>query len=167
MLIADTLSRAHQESTGDNQDNRARIMNVNVFGDIPDKRLDEIREATVCDASLQVVMKLVLEGWPAEKRGTPVCALPYFDVRDCLSVMDGILVKREAVVIPQALRPSVKRRLHSTHLSRDSMLRRARGTVYWPNIASDIKQIVDMCETCQEMKPQNPCTRTTEAAPRW
>ena len=70
MLIADTLSRAHQENTGDNQDDRARIMNVNLFGDIPDKRPDEIREATVCDASLQVVMKLVLEGWPTDKRGT-------------------------------------------------------------------------------------------------
>ena len=28
--------------------------------------------------------------------------------------------------------------------------------MYWPNIASDIKQIADMCETCQEMKPRNP-----------
>ena len=137
LLIADhALSRAHQENTGDNQDDCARIMNVNVFGDIPDKRLDEIREATLCDASLQVITKLVLEGWPAEKRGTPVFALPYVDVRDGLSVVDGILVKGEAVVIPRALRPSIKRRLHRAHLGRDSMLRRARGTVYWPNIAS-------------------------------
>ena len=80
-------------------------MNVSVFGDIPDKRIDE----TSCDASLQSVMKVV----------TPVCALPYFDVRGCLSVVDGILVKGEAVVIPMALRPSIKRRLHSDHLSRD------------------------------------------------
>ena len=87
-------------------------MDVNVFGDIPDKRIDEIREATSCDASLQVVM---LEGWPAEKRGTPLCALPYFDVRDCLSVVDGILVKGEAVEIPRPLRSSIKRRLHSAH----------------------------------------------------
>ena len=120
------------------------------------KRLDEICEATSCDASLQSVMKLVLEGWPAGKRETPVCALPYFDVRDCLSVVDGILVKGEAVVIPMALTRSIKRRLHSAHLGRDSMLRRARGTVYWPNMASDIKQIADMCETSQEMKPRNP-----------
>ena len=42
LLIADTLSRAHQENTRDNQDNCARITNVNVFGEIPDKRLDEI-----------------------------------------------------------------------------------------------------------------------------
>ena len=82
-----------------------------MFDGIPDKRLDEIREATSCDASLQVVTKLVLEGWPVEKRETPVCALPYFDACDCLSVVDGILVKGEAIVIHQALRPSIKRRL--------------------------------------------------------
>ena len=56
-------------------------------------------------------------------------------------------------MIPMALRPSIKR--GSAHLGRDSMLRQARGTVYWPNMASDIKQIADMCETCQEMKPRN------------
>lgn len=155
LLLADTLSRAHLDDSGEDQGDRARIMNVNVFGDIPDKRLDEIRETTSSDASLQTVMKLVLEGWPADKRETPSCALPYFDVRDCLSVVDGILVKGEAVVIPSALRVSIKRRLHSAHLGRDSMLRRARGTVYWPNMASDIKQVADMCETCQEMKPRN------------
>lgn len=113
LLIADTLSRAHQGDSGNDQGDRARIMNVSVFGDIPDKRPDEIREVTSCDASLQSVMKLVSEGWPADKSETPVCALPYFDERDSLSIVDGILVKGEAVVIPMALRPSVKRRLHS------------------------------------------------------
>ena len=123
LLLADTLSRAHPDTCGDDQSDQARIMNVDVFGDIPDKRLDEVHEATSCDASLQTVMKLVLEGWPANKRETPSCALPYFDERDCLSVVDGILVKGEAVVIPSALRESIKRRLHSAHLGRDSMLR--------------------------------------------
>ena len=89
----DTLSRAHLDSSEGNQDTRVRIMNVNAFGDIPDKRLDETREATSCDASLQAVMKLVSEGWPEDKRDAPPCALPYFDVRDSLSVMNEILVK--------------------------------------------------------------------------
>ena len=35
------------------------------------------------------------------------------------------------------------------------MLRRARGTVFWPGMAGDIKQLADSCETCQEMKPRN------------
>ena len=49
------------------------IMNVSMFGDISDKRLDEMAEETSRHAKLQSVMKLVLEGWPADKRETPVC----------------------------------------------------------------------------------------------
>ncbi len=75
LLIADKLSRAHPDNGGNDQGDRARIMNVNVFGDIPDKQLDEIHEAISCGTSLQTVMKLVLEGWPADKRGTLVCTL--------------------------------------------------------------------------------------------
>ena len=79
-----------------------------------------------------------------------------FYVRDCVSVVDGILVKGEAVLIPMALRPSIKRRTHSAPLGRDRMLRRARGKVHWLDMASDIKQTADMYETCQKMKPPNP-----------
>ena len=46
LFIADTLSRAHQDDSGNDQEDRARIMNVSVFGDIPYKRLDEIRQET-------------------------------------------------------------------------------------------------------------------------
>ena len=35
------------------------------------------------------------------------------------------------------------------------MLRRARGTVYWPSIASDIKQVADSCEARREIKLRN------------
>ena len=49
---ADTLSRAHLDSSEGNLDTRARIMNVNAFGDIPDWRVDEIREAASRDARL-------------------------------------------------------------------------------------------------------------------
>ena len=154
--LADTLSRGHLDDSGDDQGDRARIMNVNEFGDIPDKRLNEIRDATLCDASLQTVTKLVFKGWPVDKCETPSCTLPYFDIRDCLSVVNVLLVKGEAIVIPSVLIASIKGRLHSAHLGLDSMSRRARGTVYWPNMASDIKQVADMCETFQEMKPRNP-----------
>ena len=53
-------------------------MNVNVFDDISDKRLDETLEATSCYASLQVAMKLVLEGWSVEKRGTHSVCITVF-----------------------------------------------------------------------------------------
>ena len=52
ILIADTLSRAHREDSGNNQGDGIRITNVSVVFDISDKRPDEIREATSRDANL-------------------------------------------------------------------------------------------------------------------
>ena len=61
-------------------------------------------------------------------------------MRDSLSIVDDILVKGEAIVIPSELRASIKKRLHSTYLGCESMKRRARGIVFWPGMAHDIKQ---------------------------
>ena len=69
--------------------------------------MDEIREATLRDTSLQTVIKLVLHGWPQDMHKIPPQALPSFDMRDSLSIVDGILVKEEAIVIPSELRASI------------------------------------------------------------
>ena len=49
----------------------------------------------------------------------------------------------------------IKRRLHAAHLAADSMLRRARRTVFWPGMGAEIKQMADACEACQQSKPRN------------
>ena len=95
------------------------------------------------------------KGSKEEKHFVSPCACPYFDIRDTLTVVDGILLKGEAVIIPTALRASIKKRLHSSHLGCESMLRRARNSVFWPHMPSDIRQMADTCEICQQMKPKN------------
>ena len=130
-------------------------MNIKTFGEIPDVQLEEIRQATALDNTMQDVIQLVMEGWPEEKHFVSPCACPYFDIRDTLTVVDGILLKGEAVIIPPALRASIKKRLHSSHLGCESMLRRARNSVFWPHMSSDIRQMADTCEICQQMKPKN------------
>jgi hypothetical protein len=50
-------------------------------------------------------------------------------------------------------------RLHSSHLGYDSMMRKARNTIFWPGITKDVKQLADNCEICQESKPRN-CRET-------
>ena len=64
--------------------------------------------ATLRDISLQTVEQLVLQDWPQDKHSTPACALPSFDLRHSLSILDGILLKGEADVIPSELRTSIK-----------------------------------------------------------
>ncbi|CAC5389582.1 unnamed protein product [Mytilus coruscus] len=74
----------------------------------------------------------------------PYCTLPYFEWRDELSIQEGIIVKREAILIPKSLRHDMKNRLHSAHLGYDSMMKRARRTIFWPGMAKEIKQMTDL-----------------------
>ena len=81
-------------------------MNIKTFGEIPDVQLEEIRQLTSLDSSLQDVISFVMEDWPEEKRFVSTCACPYFDIPDTLTVVNGILQNGEALVIPPALRTS-------------------------------------------------------------
>lgn len=77
----------------------------------------------------------------------------YHDLKETLSFYnDIVIVKKESIVIPKSNRSDVKRRLPSAHLGYDSMIRRARGTVFWQNMQSDINQIAENCYSCQQMK---------------
>ena len=69
-------------------------------------------------------------------------------MHDSLSIVESILIKGEVIVIPSELKTSIKKRLHIAHLGCESMKRRARGIVFCPDMAHDIKQLADSCETC-------------------
>ena len=50
------------------------------------------------------------------------------------------------------------------------MVRRARATVYWPNINEELKQLADHCDACQKYKPLNrkePMTLHDEGTQAW
>ncbi|XP_062595327.1 uncharacterized protein K02A2.6-like [Saccostrea cucullata] len=78
---------------------------------------------------------------------------PYFHVRDELSVQDGIVYRGTRCVIPKALRAEVMGKLHQSHIGAEGCLRRARECVYWPNMNSEIKDLVSKCETCRTYEP--------------
>ena len=51
--------------------------------------------------------------------------------------------------IPKQLRPQIKRDIHLGHTGVEGCLRRARESVYWPNMNADLKEMVLSCETCR------------------
>ena len=50
-------------------------------------------------------------------------------------------------MIPKTLRDITKKRLHSAHLGYDSMMGRARDTIFWPPMSHEIRQVAEKCET--------------------
>jgi hypothetical protein len=66
---------------------------------------------------------------------------------------DGLILYRQRLALPKACRKDVIVRLHASHQGIDRTKRRARHTVYWPGITSDVTNAVESCQHCQEQLP--------------
>ncbi|CAB4003691.1 Transposon Ty3-G Gag-Pol poly [Paramuricea clavata] len=76
---------------------------------------------------------------------------PYWCFRDDLTILDGLIMKGNRVIIPTSMRHDTLElsRLHDAHQGITSTLRRARRTVYWPKLQDDITEMVQKCDDCQ------------------
>ena len=149
--VADALSRSPAPVT-------EVVHTVNNLEDGPLKhnRFLEIKEATEKDKDLQEVIKVISKGWPENKNYLHNCVLPYFSYRDEMTIEDGLVLRGERIVIPAALRHSMKEKVHAGHLGINSCLRRARTTIFWPGMSADIRRYVESCRTCATFQPKQP-----------
>ena len=143
LFIADTLSRACL----DVPDTHVRVMKVNALKGESDEIINDVREATAKDESMQKLISILRDSWPDNKNEVPSELKPYFDMRDTLSHQDGVILKGERIMIPKTLRDITKKRLHSAPLGYDSMMGRARDTIFWPPMSHEIRQVTEKCET--------------------
>lgn len=82
------------------------------------------------DENLQILRDVILQGWPEKVTLVPEQAKHYFNIRDELSVQNGIFFRGERAVIPISLRSDVRAKIHSSHIGIEGCLRRAREIVY-------------------------------------
>ena len=64
-----------------------------------------------------------------------------------------VLLDSYKIVIPQAKRREVLAKLHSSYQGIERTKKKARQTVYWPGINSDIQNVVEACNACQKNLP--------------
>ena len=100
------------------------------------------------DDTLQQLKKTIISGWPDTKKEVSTCLHPYFLVRDELSAQDGLIFKGQRCVSAVSLRTKIKEKLHGVHAEIQSCLRRARETVYWPGMNSDLTDHISKCDFC-------------------
>ena len=91
-------------------------------------------------------------GWPNEihKVETPVHL--HYKIRNKLSEYEGLISKGSRIVIPNTLQKRMKQILHIGHLGTEQIKVNARGTMYWPNINTDIENMVVNCTECHGRK---------------
>ena len=165
MYIADMLSRAYL--TGRNKDEipACHIFQVEkeeaLFSDIASvKQLQfinvstgthsQIQKTTAADPVLQTLATAILTGWPDVKENVPNSIRQYWNMRDELTVQDGVIYKGMKVVIPTVMRKQMIAKSHTSHLGIHACVRRAKDVLYWPGMTAEITELVRMCAVCSE-----------------
>lgn len=93
---------------------------------------------------------------------------PYWCLRHELTILDGLIMKGNRVVIPTSVRPATLNRLHDARQGLTSMLQRPRRTVYGPKLQDDITDMVHKCDECQRhgnKKPRSPKRQISATRP--
>ena len=108
---------------------------------ISEARLLQVQRETEQDESLQVLKAVIQHGWPENKSTLPLLASPYFDMRDELSVQDGLIFKGERVVVPKPARSGLLKSIHNSHLGVNGCFNRARESL----VAWDDRRYQELC----------------------
>ena len=153
MVLADTLSRAHTEETGEEIPEEEMVAQVHMVYDnssATDQKLVEIKHETTKDPVLSEIANYVIEGWPNNRQNVPEPLKSFWSYREELSLINGIVFKGQRIVIPTKMRKQVLQKLHQSHMGIEKTKMRARETVFWPRINQQIEDMVKSCETCLE-----------------
>ena len=108
--LADMMSRSYLPT--------AKIPIARLKGWVPSNSflcVEKFRLETKKDNTLQVLKTTILKAWPEDKSKVPPLVTPNYNVRDKLSIYDGLVFRGEWLVVPQGLRADEKRELHASH----------------------------------------------------
>uniref|UniRef100_A0A0A9W9U6 RNA-directed DNA polymerase n=3 Tax=Lygus hesperus TaxID=30085 RepID=A0A0A9W9U6_LYGHE len=156
MISADCLSRDPLQETGSDElpeDIEAYVQVVVEGAPISDLRVKKIMNAQEEDIYTQIVKDRVINGWELPINDPKL--RQYYHVRDEMSVWNGILLRGQRFVIPEALRKEMLSEIHNGHLGITKCQHRARQSVWWPKMSADIESHCMACPICWKMR-QNP-----------
>ncbi len=124
-----------------------------------------VRLATASNDDMNQLLSIIESGMPESRHQLPPNSQEYFQFRDHLSTIDGVIIYKDRVVIPPCLRDTILSALHSAHSGVSSMLARAESSVFWPGITPAIHATRQHCSHCNRMAPSQPSAPPTPPVP--
>ena len=167
IYLADTLSWAFHPVAEENKTTSENVLLTDVEKEIEEinmfdyvsvlvsvlaKWLTELQTATKSDKQLCPLMTIIMSGWPDDKKSMREDLKSYYTFREEMSVLDGLIFKGDRIVVPTSMQTEIKERLNSSHVGVHGCLRRARDTVYWPNMNADFESYISRCSTCNSIQ---------------
>ena len=117
---------------------------------------DKVRIATASDDNMNQLLHLIESGLPESRQEFPEQLRDYFQFREHLHTIDGIVIYKDRVVVPPSLRQDILSALHAAHQGVTSMISRAEASVFWPGITPAISSYRTGCNHCNRIAPSNP-----------
>lgn len=152
LLIADALSRStSQDPTDDDesfhQEGNAYIQLIMQHLPATERRIKQIKELQQQDEACQLVSKYCYSSWP-DKKSAPKVVRPFLPLAAQFSVENGLLMRGSRIVIPTPLQQEILDKLHEGHQGITRCRDRARQSVWWPGLSTQLENLVTNCETC-------------------
>ncbi|XP_041360993.1 uncharacterized protein K02A2.6-like [Gigantopelta aegis] len=117
-------------------------------------------ESSICTRISQYIQN----GWPCTKTEIINDLKPFFQVKDELSVHDGIIFRGERVIVPDELCAHVWNLAHESHQGIVRTKQRLRDLYWWPKMDIQVTELVKSCITCQ-LNDKSAVTRTAPTQP--
>ncbi|XP_033121922.1 uncharacterized protein K02A2.6-like [Anneissia japonica] len=131
VVIGDTLSRANLPDTV--PDMKPIAVNMTDYIAVTLDRYAEFQRCTA--AELNELHTIILKGWPDTREETPHAIRQYWNTRNELSVVDGIVYKGMRIVVPPTM-----------------CKQRARESLYWPGMREQVESLVKDCQLCNDFQ---------------
>ena len=117
---------------------------------------EKLQSATLQDDTFRDLLHAVESGMPRIKSEMPTGIKEFYKYRAGLCTIDGVVLYKDRILVPQSLREEVLQTLHAAHQGTAAMQSRAEASVFWPGITRDIAKTRDNCKECCRVAPSQP-----------
>lgn len=160
IVAADYLSRAPAKTdtyraSDLTEEIEAHIQTIVQHCGLSDLTLSKLLQSQQNDSVCIKIKSLIIKGW-SDKKNLEENLKPYFQYRNNLSVIGGVIMFGPRVLVPTDQRKEALEALHLGHQGIAKCRERAKFSLWWPGISNDIKQKIEQCRTCAEYRPNRP-----------
>ncbi|XP_041355324.1 uncharacterized protein LOC121372952 [Gigantopelta aegis] len=146
-FIADTLSRASLDETPPEDD---RELKVNMLQRLSVSQSRDVEFQQKTSNELHELYAIIQSGWPDTKQQVPHAVRQFWDARDELAVLDGVIYRVMRIVVPPTMRTAMLNLIHETYMGIVKTKQRAREILYWPSRTAQIEEKVSDCAICHD-----------------
>ncbi|GBM86637.1 hypothetical protein AVEN_71838-1 [Araneus ventricosus] len=146
LVIAYALSRSPIEGREDEELSEEITAYIEmVIATLPatDEGLSEIWQAQQEDEVCIQLINFVQKGWP-EKNALPTHLSKYWEYRHSINIQDELLMMNPRLIIPESMRSEI----HENHLVITKCRARAKESIWWPGLSSQIERMISSCDSC-------------------